>query len=128
MGATPWWSWHGPSIEQAHLWFCLKGHVILPHFRDINKFIDVSQEIHPSTIAHTSFKSQCLRVNYSPNSKNSLMLSCSFGFQQEESSGVCTQGPNTPIFYVYNSNFHICLPLNYLHFSLGSNLGLVQEP
>ncbi len=129
MGATPWWLWHGPSllIERAHLWFHLKGHVILPHFRDINTFIDVSQRIHPLTIAHTSLRSQCFRVNYSPNFKNSFILFIWFPIRGIM-GGVCTQGPNTPIFYVDNSNFHICLPLSYIHFSLGSNSGLAQQP
>ncbi len=100
---NPWWSWHGPSpsIERAHLWFCLKGHVILPHFRDINTFVDVSQKIHPLTIAHTSFRSQCFRVNYSPNFKNSFMLSCSFGFQQEETWVGCAPKVHTHPFPMF---------------------------
>jgi hypothetical protein len=43
MGATPWWFGLGLQLnESSHLRVCSKGHIIVPHFRDVNVFIDVT--------------------------------------------------------------------------------------
>lgn len=41
--ATLWWSKLGPWLnELPHLGFHLERHVILPHYRDVNIFVDVT--------------------------------------------------------------------------------------
>ncbi len=41
--ATPQWPKLGPQLSESfHLKVCLEGHVTLPHFRDVNIFIDVT--------------------------------------------------------------------------------------
>jgi len=43
MGATPGWSRLGPKLNEPPLFtIYLKRHVVLPHFRDVNIFVDIS--------------------------------------------------------------------------------------
>jgi hypothetical protein len=46
MGATPWWSRLGPQLcKLAHQRIHLKGHVILPQFKDVNIRVNVFSRV-----------------------------------------------------------------------------------
>jgi hypothetical protein len=67
MKATPQWPKLGPQLgESFHLKVRLEGHVTLPHFKDVNIFIDVTLGWPPLAFLLTPFPSTYGGINYFP--------------------------------------------------------------
>lgn len=125
MKATLRWSKLGPwLIELPHLGFHLERHVILPHYRDVNIFVDVTLGWLPlgASVTFLSLINNCV-INYFHDHKSPFVLCLCVFSTRGTISGVCVFFTLCVFFECFFFSLHM-FPL-WAFLSLESILSLI---
>ncbi len=82
-GVTPSWSWQGLQLDKLKLWLPLEGHVILPHFKNVNILINIVWEVYFWKPTLTKDDKFTFEIKYFSNYENPFVLChCVFSIWQ----------------------------------------------